>query len=49
MIFTALIVFTALSFAVNWLVRNDHIQVGTGFALILGVAICKAVLVATLG
>ena len=45
-IFGALSVFTVLSFVGNYLVRNDIIRPHTGFALILGVAICKAVLVA---
>jgi caa(3)-type oxidase subunit IV len=45
-IFLALIVFTAVSFVVNYAVRAESIQVGTGFTLILGVAVCKAVLVA---
>ena len=45
-IFVALSVFTALSFAFNFLVREEYIGKHTGFALILAVAVCKAVLVA---
>jgi caa(3)-type oxidase subunit IV len=45
-IFGALVVFTAISFVVNYAVRGGSIQSTTGFTLILGVAICKAVLVA---
>jgi cytochrome c oxidase subunit 4 len=40
-----LTVFTASSFAVNALVRNDHFSPELGFVLILGVAVAKAVLV----
>jgi caa(3)-type oxidase subunit IV len=45
-IFAALAVFTAISFLVNDAERHHIVGVYTGFALILGVAICKAVLVA---
>jgi caa(3)-type oxidase subunit IV len=45
-IFLALVVFTAVSFVVNFAVRNGTIQAPTGFTLILLVAVCKAVLVA---
>jgi cytochrome c oxidase subunit 4 len=41
----ALCIFTALSFVVNYQVRAGHFSTQTGFALILGVAICKATLV----
>ncbi len=46
-VFAALCVFTAVSFFVNYFVRENHISVATGFAIILGVAVVKAVLVAT--
>jgi caa(3)-type oxidase subunit IV len=45
-IFAALAVFTAISFLVNDAVRHEILGVTTGFLVILGVAICKAVLVA---
>jgi cytochrome c oxidase subunit 4 len=45
-IFGALVVFTAISFLVNSAVRGGSIQSATGFTLILGVAVCKAILVA---
>jgi caa(3)-type oxidase subunit IV len=45
-IFAALIVFTIVSFVVNSAVRGGSMQANTGFVIILGVAICKAVLVA---
>jgi len=45
-IFGALVVFSLISFIVNSSVRGGSIQPPTGFMLILGVAICKAVLVA---
>jgi caa(3)-type oxidase subunit IV len=45
-IFAALIVFTIVSFVVNSAVRSQSMQSNTGFVIILGVAICKAVLVA---
>jgi cytochrome c oxidase subunit 4 len=41
----ALAVFTASSFVFNYLVRQDVFSHATGFVLILGVAVCKAVLV----
>jgi cytochrome c oxidase subunit 4 len=44
-IFGALAVFTAVSFIVNEAVRHDILSVYAGFVLILGVAVCKAVLV----
>jgi cytochrome c oxidase subunit 4 len=44
-IFGALVVFTTLSFVVNAAVRGGSIGSHTGFAIILGVAVCKAVLV----
>ena len=40
-----LAVFTGLSFVFNWMAREHHISVETSFVLILGVAVCKAVLV----
>ncbi len=46
-IFAALSVFTAVSFIVNYFVREGHIAAGTGFVIILGVAVVKALLVAT--
>ena len=46
-VFGALSVFTAVSFVVNYFVRDGHIAAGTGFVIILGVAVVKAVLVAT--
>jgi caa(3)-type oxidase subunit IV len=46
-VFLALCIFTAVSFVVNGQVRAEHIAPATGFALILGVAVVKAVLVAT--
>ena len=44
-IFGALAIFTAVSFIVNEAVRHDVLSVTAGFVLILGVAVCKAVLV----
>jgi cytochrome c oxidase subunit 4 len=44
-VFGALVVFTAISFIVNSAVKAGSIGKETGFALILGVAVCKAVLV----
>jgi len=41
----ALCIFTAASFLVNFQVRAGHFSAETGFSLILGVAVCKAVLV----
>src|SRR5438874_12947373 len=46
-IFGALSIFTAVSFLVNYFVRGGHISAGTGFVIILGVAVVKALLVAT--
>ena len=46
-VFGALVIFTALSFVFNSLVRADAITPEMGFTLILAVAVCKAVLVAT--
>jgi caa(3)-type oxidase subunit IV len=46
-VFGALVIFTALSFVFNSLVRGGSITPQTGFTLILAVAVCKAVLVAT--
>ena len=46
-VFALLCVFTLVSFVVNYFVRENHISVTTGFTLILGVAVVKAVLVAT--
>lgn len=44
-IFVALSVFTIVSFIVNGAVRSESLTPETGFALILGVAVIKAVLV----
>jgi cytochrome c oxidase subunit IV len=44
-VFIALSIFTILSFVFNDAVRSDTISAHTGFALILGVAVCKAFLV----
>jgi caa(3)-type oxidase subunit IV len=44
-IFGALAVFTAVSFIVNEGVRHQALSSFAGFVLILGVAVCKAVLV----
>jgi cytochrome c oxidase subunit 4 len=41
----ALGVFTAVSFIVNSLVRGESLSQNTGFTIILGVAVCKAMLV----
>ena len=46
-VFVALSIFTAVSFVVNSAVRAGSITSTTGFTLILGVAIVKAVLVGT--
>src|SRR5262245_37621565 len=46
-IFGALSVFTLVSFVVNDLVRHGMMAAMTGFVLILGVAVVKALLVAT--
>jgi caa(3)-type oxidase subunit IV len=45
-IFVALSVFTAVSFLVNSAVRGGSMSTESGFMLIMGVAVCKAVLVA---
>jgi caa(3)-type oxidase subunit IV len=45
-VFGALSVFTAISFVVNDLVRSDVLSPTSGLLLILGVAVCKAILVA---
>lgn len=42
----ALSIFTAVSFIVNAMVRSDWITVVVGFAIILGVAVVKSLLVA---
>jgi caa(3)-type oxidase subunit IV len=41
-----LAVFTAVSFIVNYLVQQGTVTPQMGFVIILGVAVCKAVLVA---
>ncbi len=41
----ALAIFTASSFGINAAVRSEHFSSEIGFLLILGVAVCKAVLV----
>jgi len=46
-IFAALSVFTIVSFVVNGAVRSESLSRTAGFAIILGVAVVKAVLVAT--
>jgi cytochrome c oxidase subunit IV len=46
-IFVALSIFTAVSFLVNYAVRDGKLSEHAGFALILGVAVVKAVLVGT--
>jgi len=46
-VFVALCVFTAVSFIVNYFVRDNHISATTGFIMILGVAVCKTLLVAS--
>jgi cytochrome c oxidase subunit 4 len=45
-IFVLLCVFTAVSFVVNVFVRGNHIAAGTGFVIILSVAVVKALCVA---
>jgi caa(3)-type oxidase subunit IV len=45
-VFGALCIFTLISFVVNGQVTSGNLSPATGFALILGVAIIKAVLVA---
>src|SRR5262245_23337257 len=46
-IFGALSVFTLVSFVANGFVTKGTIAAGTGFVIILGVAVVKALLVAT--
>jgi cytochrome c oxidase subunit IV len=46
-VFTALCVFTLVSFVVNYFVRQGSVVASTGFVIILGVAVVKALLVAT--
>src|SRR5437764_11881653 len=46
-IFGALSVFTVVSFVVNYFVRAGSMAAGTGFVIILSVAVIKALLVAT--
>src|SRR5262249_55246857 len=46
-VFGALSVFTVVSFVVNWFVREEYIARSTGFAIILSVAVVKALLVVT--
>ncbi len=46
-VFTALAIFTAVSFFANYAVQAEVITRTVSFAIILGVAVCKAVLVAT--
>ena len=45
-VFTALVIFTAVSFMANYAVQAGMISRAASFAIILGVAVCKAVLVA---
>jgi cytochrome c oxidase subunit IV len=47
-IFVALCVFTAVSFVVNVFVRGGHISTGTGFVIILSVAVVKALCVVSI-
>jgi|SRR5947209_1159689 len=46
-VFGALSIFTAISFLVNDAVRHEVLSPHAGFALILGVAVIKAILVGT--
>jgi caa(3)-type oxidase subunit IV len=46
-VFAALCIFTLISFVVNSQVTSGNITAATGFVMILGVAVVKAVLVAT--
>ncbi len=46
-VFGALSVFTLVSFVVNYIVRTGHMAASTGFAIILSVAVVKALLVVT--
>lgn len=45
-VFTALVIFTAISFLANYAVQAKLISPNASFATVLGVAVCKAVLVA---
>jgi cytochrome c oxidase subunit IV len=47
-VFGALAVFTIVSFVVNGAVRGKALEPHSGFAIILGVAVIKALLVATI-
>lgn len=47
-VFIALSIFTIVSFVVNIFVRNHSLTPDTGFVLILGVAVIKALLVAVI-
>jgi cytochrome c oxidase subunit IV len=47
-VFIALCLFTAVSFVVNVFVREGHISTGTGFVIILSVAVVKALCVVTI-
>jgi caa(3)-type oxidase subunit IV len=47
-VFVALSVFTVVSFIANWATRQGHITASTAFAIILGVAVVKACLVAVI-
>jgi cytochrome c oxidase subunit IV len=47
-IFVLLCIFTAVSFIVNLFVREGHISAGTGFVIILSVAVVKALCVAVI-
>jgi cytochrome c oxidase subunit 4 len=44
-VFAALCAFTLVSFVVNYFVRDAKLAAGTGFVLILGVAVIKALMV----
>ena len=44
-IFVLLSIFTSISFLVNLFVRDSYIAVGTGFVIIMGVAVVKALCV----
>ena len=44
-VFGALVVFTLVSFVVNWAVRQGMLTPEMGFTIILAVAVCKATLV----
>lgn len=47
-VFAALSVFTIISFVANSMVRQEALARGTAFAIILGVAVVKAILVAVI-